>query len=388
MERSSKRKSVKPTWFQKQALAFTRVFIRARMKREYSYDIEPVDIEEPFIMLSNHTTDNDMLFALFAVKQPMYFLCSEHLIRQSGFMKWSVNVLNEIPIFKGSVGAGPTREILLRIREGNNICIFPEGHHTINGCTETLDTGCAKLVKHAGCSLVTFRIKGGYFVQPRWSDLWRRGPVSGQIVRILKPEEIKALSPEELTAIINGDLYEDAYETQKEVCGEYQCEAPAQGMENAFLICPKCGKLESFKSEGKGFYCTECGLEGTMDNFGKLSGDGIPYDNIRDWFNWQKAKFNRLYDEGDVTYEKTDVTLSEINGDHSETVLCKGVLTADKEGLTIGQYSFAYKEMDDMDFIKQDNVMLFCVNRHNYCISAAYLGGVKYRVLFDRARNK
>lgn len=387
MKRSKKRKPVKPTWFQKQVLTFTRVFIRARMKREYSYDIEPVKIEEPFIMLSNHTTDNDMLFALFAVRNPMYFLCSEHLIRRSGFMKWSVNVLNEIPIFKGSVGAGPTREMLLRIREGNNICIFPEGHHTMDGCTQKLDTGCARLVKHAGCSLVTFHIQGGYFVQPRWSDLWRRGPVSGKIVRILKPEEIAALSPAELTDIINRDLYEDAYETQQNDPEEYTCEAPAQGIENAFLICPKCGSLESFRSEGNRFFCSECGLEGTIDSFGVISGSGVPYDNVRDWFAWQKDEFRRRYDTGDIRYENEGAVLSEIGSDHSETVLCSGTLNADKQGLSIGEFRFTYRDMDDMDFIKQDNIMLFCVDRHNYSISAEYLGGVKYRVLFDRARD-
>lgn len=388
MERSSKRKPVKPTWFQNQVLAFTRVFIRARMKRKYSYDIEPVTIEGPFIMLSNHTTDNDMLFALFAVKNPMYFLCSEHLMRKSSFMKWSVNVLNEIPIFKGSVGAGPSREMLLRIREGNNICIFPEGHHTMDGCTQKLDTGCARLLKHAKCALVTFRIVGGYFVQPRWSDLWRQGPVSGKIVRVMKPEEIEKLSAEEITEIINQDLYEDAYETQQKAPREYLCDAPAQGLENAFLICPKCGSLETFKSDGPRFFCSKCGLEGCMDNYGILSGEGLPYDNVRDWFAWQQAEFHRRYDEGDVLYEKDGVTLSEILPDHSESILGEGTLTADKEGLSIGEYHFAYTSMDDMDFINRDNVMLFCVDRHNYSISAAYLGGVKYRVLFDRARKK
>ena len=379
---------MKPTWFQMRVLAFTNVFIRARMRREYSYDIEPVRIEEPFIMLSNHTTDNDMLFAAFAVKNHMFFLCSEHLIRQSGFMKWSINVLNEIPIFKGSVGTGPTREILQRVREGNNICIFPEGHHTMDGCTEKLNNGCAKLIKRAGCALATFRIRGGYFVQPRWSPLWRRGPVSGEIVRILKPGEIEALSTEELTEIINRDLYEDACTTQQLAPKEYPCEAPAAGIENAFLICPECGSLESIKSEDSRFFCTQCGLEGTVDHFGTISGDRIPYNNIRDWFAWQKAEFDRRYDSGDISYEKDDVTLSEINDDHSETFLCRGVLLADKEAVSIGGYRFCYKDMADMDFIRQDNVMLFCVDHHNYCISAAYLGGIKYRALFDRARKK
>ena len=386
MKKSGSRKPVRPTLFQRCVLAFTRVFIRARMKRKYAYDIKPVEIGEPFVMLSNHTTDNDMLFALFAVKDPMYFLCSEHLIRRSGFMAWSVKVLNEIPIFKGSVGAGPTREMLLRIREGNNICIFPEGHHTIDGCTEKLDTGCAKLVKHAKCALVTFRIKGGYFVQPRWSDLWRRGPVSGEVVRIMKPEEVAALSAEELTEIINRDLYEDAYETQKADPKEYLCEAPAQGLENAFLICPKCGALESFSSEGDRFRCSSCGMEGTFDNYGVISGAGVPFDNVRDWFAWQQDEFNRRYDEGDMTYENQNVTLSEINADHTETVLAMGTLKGDKAALSIGNFVFPYAEMDDMDFIRQDNEMLFCIDRHNYCLKAGYLGGIKYRVLYDRAR--
>lgn len=385
MSRTRTRKAVRPTLFQRCVLVFTRVFIRARMKHKYAYDIEPVKIDEPFIMLSNHTTDNDMLFALFAVKNHMYFLCSEHLIRQSAFMAWSVKVLNEIPIFKGSVGAGPTREMLLRIREGNNICIFPEGHHSINGCTEVLDEGCAKLVKHARCALVTFHISGGYFVQPRWSALWRRGPVKGEIVRIMKPDEIASLSSEELTEIINRDLYEDAYAVQQQDPKEYLCEETASGIENAFLICPRCGAIESFHSEGDRFYCDKCGLEGRYDAYGKITGEDIHYDSVRDWFNWQSEEFRRRYDDGICTYSSNDVTLTEITSDHQEKVLAHGVLTGTKDGLTIGEYSFPYKSMDDMDFIRQDNEMLFCIDRHNYSLKSKYLGGVKYHMLYERS---
>lgn len=51
-------------------------------KRKYSFKTDKVPkVGEPYIMISNHTTEEDMLFAGLASRRHMYFVCGEHLLR-------------------------------------------------------------------------------------------------------------------------------------------------------------------------------------------------------------------------------------------------------------------------------------------------------------------
>ena len=116
----------------------------------------------------------------------------------------------------------------------------------------------AKLLRMAGVPVVTYKLTGTYLSEPRWAKTKRRGKISGRVVRVYSPEEIKKMSLDELNALMVNDLHEDAYVTQAEQKIRYKGARLAEGLEEALFICPKCGKTGSLNSKDNRFWC-DCG---------------------------------------------------------------------------------------------------------------------------------
>lgn len=143
------------------------------------------------------------------------------------------------------------------------MCIFAEGDRTFNGVTGPFFTATAKLVRMTGAQLVTFRLEGGYFSSPRWSDTLRKGKFYGHEVNRYSPETLKAMSTEEIDACIARDLHEDAYARQRQSPVRYRGKRLAESLETALYFCPRCGGLGTLKSEGNPAHCTCCSRRNT-----------------------------------------------------------------------------------------------------------------------------
>ncbi len=373
-------------------LNIARTFVGMRLRKKYGFYVPAesrVNLDEPFIIMSNHLTDNDMVFLIEATKKPIFYVCSEHLARAKGGSKLLLKLFNPILMFKGSIGMGTTREIISRIKDGNNICIFPEGSRTFDGRTNPIAHSTGKLVKMAGCALVTFHMEGGFFVQPRWARTWRKGPISGGIAGIYSKEQLKAMSAEEVYEAIVRDIAEDAYDRQKKEPKKYTGERLAEGLENIFFICPKCGGIETISTEDDRFFCS-CGLNGKYDEYGFISGKDVPWTTIPEWVDWENAEFDRMYDDPDnpMSFSNENATLIEIGRDHSETLLERGTFYGDRNGIRIGDHRFDYLDMEGTEYINLGNTFLFAIDKRYYSVTADYLGGVKYRKLYIRKKEE
>jgi hypothetical protein len=77
-------------------------------------------------------------------------------------------------------------EIMRATKKGKSVCIFAEGVRTWDGVTNPILPSTASLIKAAKCGLVTYRVTGGYFVSPNWSEGGtRRGPISGAPILLI-----------------------------------------------------------------------------------------------------------------------------------------------------------------------------------------------------------
>ena len=193
-------------------MPFVRLFLK--LKFGYKFD-KPGELPENYIVLSNHTTDFDMLFVGAGMKRHMYFVGSEHISRWKSYplLKY---FFSPITRRKGTVAASTVAEILRRTRKGENVCIFASGTRSWDGVTFPILPSTGKMVKSAGCGMVTYRLVGGYFTSPIWSEGsgTRKGYVKGSPVRVFTKEQVAAMSVDEINRIINEDLYEHAYERQ------------------------------------------------------------------------------------------------------------------------------------------------------------------------------
>ena len=280
------------------------------------YRTELSRIRGPFLLLCNHVTDWDPVLVGAGMHQQFYYVASEHLFR-SGLGGKLVNWLQApIPRQKGGSAAGTVLTILRRLKAGDSVGIFPEGNRCWDGVTGELLPSVGKLARTAGVKLVTYRLEGGYFVSPRWSgSSIRRGRMRGGVVNVYAPEQLRAMTPAEITAHITEDLHEDAYARQRSDPARYLSRRGAEHMETLLFICPRCGMLHSMQSKKNTVRCWKCGFSFRWLPTGFLAGEGLPADNLRDWVRWQQGELERLCQRsspGKPVFTDADVTCSRV----------------------------------------------------------------------------
>ncbi len=341
--------------------------------------------EEPFLMLANHTTESDFLMASYAAGRPVRFVCGEHLFRGrfGTIMQW---LADPIALPKGASAVSAVKEILRRIKQGENILLFPEGNRSFNGETTPAKPALGKLIKRSGAALVTYRIQGGYFVAPRWAYRFRKGPVEGHIVHTYSASELRNMSADEITESINRDLYENAYATQEINPRRYKGKALAEGLENYLLICPNCGAYDSMETSGNCFRCRHCSMEGVYDEQGFLQGKDLHYHTVYDWGKWIEQRFDqeqKKREKGELLFTEADICLSAIDPiNHCSQERMTGSLKIYRNRFEIGEHSFLFAEITDMAMLYFGKSLLFTCGKDYYSMTGPVFHAWKADRLF------
>lgn len=357
------------------------VWLFIKLKFGYTFE-KPQNLPENYIVLSNHTTDFDPLFVGLSFKRQMFFVGSEHISRWKGIYAFAYKIINFLlcPIMrkKGTVAASTVKEILQRIRKGKNVCIFAEGVRSWDGTGSPILESTGKLIKTAKCGLVTYRITGGYFVSPMWSESGlRKGRIHGVPVGVYTKEQLEKMSVDEINALIKEDLYEDAYARQRENPCRYTGKALAKGIENLLFICPECEAHGTINSAGDTVFCTECGFKFRYDEYGMLR--GAPYFTLRDMFAWQKERVIDNAKNGH-TYSTESATLIKIS-DGVEKQVGSGTFSLGPDGMEIGDITLPFESISELAMHGKHS-LVFTANGEYY--EANIMGNaLKFMLLYN-----
>lgn len=352
------------------------VFLKCRFGYRYK---KAKNLPDNYIVLSNHATDYDPLFVGVSFSNQMYFVASEHIARWKFVYKLIDFILAPITRYKGTVATSTVVDVLRKVKKGANVCIFAEGDRTWDGVTRTIAPSTAKLIQNSGCGLVTYKLTGGYFVSPRWSNKLRRGPISGTPVNIYTKEELAKMTTDEIYRVITTDLYEDAYARQLEDPKRYRSKAPAEGMENLLFICPKCGARDAIRSVGDTVSCSECGMTFTYDDYGTLS--GIDMQTVKELSAWQDEQVLQ-----DVAQHKSYVTpeavLSEVTN-HQETLLSTGALSISTDGICCGDHLIPLEGISDLALYGKRGIVFSSGKKYYEAKPSPGANGLKFVLYYD-----
>lgn len=348
---------------------------------------KPKNLPKNYIVLANHATDFDPLFVGVAFPRQMYFVASKHISRWKVAWFFLRYVFDPILRYKGTVALTTAVEVLKKTRKGGNIAIFAEGMRTWDGVTGPILPSTAKLVKSAGCGLVTYKLVGGYFISPNWSEKsLRRGPVRGEPVGVYTAEEIAAMSAEELDALICRDLYEDACARQETLRGRYRGKRLAEKLENLLYICPNCGAYDSLTSRGCTASCSACGKTLTVDEYGFVHGAGEK--TLLALSRNQTAQAERDAARG-MAYTAPHGSLYAI-GKRQETFVTEGPVSLSAEELRCGDFTAATEQISDLA-IHGRHELVFSIGREYYELRpdrpvCAYKFFLYFRILKNKPR--
>jgi 1-acyl-sn-glycerol-3-phosphate acyltransferase len=366
----------------------------------HSEKIKPAN--KPYIVLSNHTTDYDPLMLLTSFPKFLHFVASDHVFRWGFISKLIIFFADPIAHLKSSTDIQTVIRIILKLRKGYSVCIFAEGNRSFSGETVDIPISIARLISMSGASLITYRIQGGYFTNPRWGKKCRKGYISGRKMGEYSPENIKNMTLDELNEIIRKDLYENAFDEQKVRMVPYHGNDIAENLEIALYLCPLCGSVGTLKSRRDQFYCS-CGLSLRYTSFGLFESNGNggpPFQTVLDWYRWQSAKiaekseelFRRsplepVFVDGAQSLWKIDrANCSELQG--------KGQLSLYKDRLELQQedgrlHSFPLHKIDNMAIFRRMTLMFSTSDQATYEIKSNKIrSAVKYLEVYKCLKSK
>lgn len=273
--------------------ALIRPFLKPYCLLRYGITVEQFKNQgdRPYLILYNHQTGFDQFFVALAFRGPVYYLATEDIFSLGWVSKLLRWLVAPIPIRKQTTDINAVMNCIKVVREGGSLCIAPEGNRTYSGRTEYMSDSIASLAKKLKLPIALYRLEGGYGVQPRWSDVIRKGRMRGYVSQVIEPEEYADLKPRELFERIEKGLYVDeAVES-----GLFRHKKRAEYLERAIYVCPYCG-LSEWESQGHRARCRSCGRTVLYGEDKQITGEGFdfPFRFLGQWYDYQKQFVNSL----------------------------------------------------------------------------------------------
>ncbi|MBP5193590.1 MAG: hypothetical protein J6126_02535 [Clostridia bacterium] len=247
-------------------------------------------LKPPYLALSNHGCMIDfpmMLNAVFPhtvnwVTALDGFVGREYVSRSIG-MVCKRKFTNEIVT---------ARHILnLLTKEKTVVALYPEARWSICGVNERLDKAIGKLVKIAGCPVVSFIEDGNFLLNPQWDiEHKRKVKVSATMTQIVTKEEAKTLTAAEIQERIEKAFHFDQYEWQYKNKVKINSKYRANNLHRVLYQCPHCKEEFSTYAKFTKIWCENCGKVWEMDEYGRLhceNGEDI-YSHVPDWYRWER----------------------------------------------------------------------------------------------------
>lgn len=330
------------------------------LERKFKFEHENCELDGPCLIIANHVTNWDpLLLALSFPKTHIHFVASEHLFRmgwKSKAIKWLVA---PIPRRKGANGAATAMDCLRKMRAGRTVCVFGEGETTWDGRSQQVYPATGTLAKLSGATLITYRFEGGYLTAPRWGSGARRGKMRGAVVNTYTPEQLKTMKPLEIEAIMNADIFEDAWARQKVEQVRFRGKKRAEGIEAALFMCPKCREIGTVSGKGNEIVC-KCGLKLNYTEYGTFD-PAAPFENMAQWDAWQHEQLEKGdFVHGEKLFADGDMSLVKISEEAGETVVSGAELSTDGTSLAVGEKSFRLSEITDMALIQRKKLAFMC----------------------------
>ena len=340
-----------------------------------------------YLVLANHQTGFDQFFPSMVFKQHLYYVASEDIFSMGWISKVIQWIANPIPIKKQVTDIRAVMNCMKVAKEGGSIAMFPEGNRTFSGETGAMNPAIGGLAKKLGLPIAFLKIEGGYGVQPRWSDVRRKGKMKVYVSCVLEPEEYKGWSNNELYDRICKELYQNEANSE----GAFYHKKSAEYIERVLYVCPHCG-ITHFESSGDTFRCTSCGRSAKYLPSKEISGE-FSFRYLLDWYQYQQDYINAL-DTLALTAEpviRDTCSLYKVNLYEGKECLAQDTqlaLYGDRIEMTGGfTKTFRFDEVDTITILGKNKLDIYHENMVYQIQSDKRFNALKYLNLYHRYKN-
>ena len=300
-------------------------------------------VEGPFFFISNHASRLDYIFSgVSLLPLKMNFVAGYNEFHRS-HLALVFRLLRVIPKKNFTPDLYTMKEINRVIKSGGGVCIFPEGMSSISGANQPVAVGTGKLLKHYKVPVYYSVIRGGYLTSPKYNLRDRCGRVEVEFDQLFTPEQLQAMTPQEIEDTINRAIYHDDYAWNKVHGYHYDIgQNGAEDLEDLLFWCPKCGRQHTMATKGNTIFCTACGNGATMLDTYELvpfNEDCVIPETQTAWFNRQREVIRAEVEAEDFVLEE-EVELGMLpdyellKNQATSEIVGHGTLRLDRTGLS------------------------------------------------------
>ena len=306
------RKAIKPHWYLRIAEYIAAPVWCFLNNAHVKTDKAVRKLKGPYLVLASHAAFMDFaqIVAGIIPRTTGWVMSVEEFRRGD----WLMYGIGGMPKRKFTHDVVTAKHILRYLKRLKHTCtLFPEARFSLAGVNERLDEALGKLCKHANVPIVLFKSYGNFINSPQWSKRpYRKIRQEGEISLLLTPEEMQAMTADEVQAKIEAAFERDEYKWQVEKGYHTKCKRRAEGLYRILYKCPACGVEFETKSEGTKLWCEACGATWEMDTLSRLHGVNTDagFSHIPDWYRWEREEVRKEVEAGTYRFED-DVRMEE-----------------------------------------------------------------------------
>lgn len=332
-----------PTFIYRVLGGVWRLLFEKKYGVEYEYLADPRKDKGAHIVVSNHASRADYIFTGLPLLPNTYNFVAGHNEFYRSHLAGVFGLLQVIPKKNFTPDIYTIKEVKRVLQGGGRVVIFPEGMSSISGANQPVAIGTGKFIKHFGVPVYYTKIRGGYLTSPKYNLKDRYGKVKVTIGQMFTKEELETLTPEEIEARLNEQLYHDDYAWNLQEKIPFKNDGNlAKDLGTLLYYCPKCGKEHTMVGEGNKFYCTVCGNGATIDDTYAM----MPLDDRcvipktqTEWFDLQRRRAKIKVQAPDFEL-KEEVELGNLpkyellKDQKTSEIVGKGIITLNHDGFT------------------------------------------------------
>ena len=276
------------------------------------YKVEKINMEglkPPYMILSNHMYFVD--FELCAMATLPHRV--NNVVNIDGYYRrpWLMELIGSIGTRKFTSDIHLIKSIYKTLDRGDILCMYPEARYSPCGISSYIPDSLGQLVKRCKVPVVAVVHRGNHLMTPFWNFRKpRKVPLHTTATKILTPEEIETLTPEEIMVRLREALTYDDYKYQKENGILIKEKHRAEGLHKILYQCPHCLSESKMGSSGTEIFCKECGKRWNLNEDGTLSAlEGeTEFSHLPDWFKWERTQVEAEILSGEYSFsDEVDV---------------------------------------------------------------------------------
>ena len=298
----------------------------------------------PAFIIWNHQSRRDYLFLKNLIAPHKFNMLAGY---QEFFRKkfvWLFKQAQVIPKKNFTNDPKSIRAMDRIIKSGGTIAFAPEGTSSIFGHNQPIVPGTGRFLKYYHVPVYFMKLEGAYLTSPKTITHDHLGKVYATLSLLFSSEDLLKMSPQEIDDKINETFHHDDFKWNKIHHIKYGCKGKAaEGMDDLFYKCPKCGKELTIEANKNVIRCTACGNEAMVDDYYDfhLKDETCKFfDTPSDWGDWQRVQvIHEIRDNKDF-YLEEEVDVGELpkyqpikKNDQTSVPCGRGVIRFDHDGI-------------------------------------------------------